>query len=85
MFIISIWLTTTAGRFLNDMVPLIAIFAGIITWFVIDKIDYKQMVKNIRSAGGGLHGLRRGIKLMHIFGVVLIAFIIILTKCFYCI
>jgi len=82
LFIISMWLTTTAGRFLNDMVPLIAIFAGFITWFVVDKIDYKQMVKNIRSAGGGLHGLRRGIKLMHIFGVVLIAFIIILPNVF---
>ena len=82
LFIISIWLTSTAGRFLNDMVPLIAIFAGIIIWFVIDKIDYKQMVKNVRSAGGGLHGLRRGIKLMHIFGVLLIAFIIILPNVF---
>ncbi|MCJ7572442.1 MAG: carboxypeptidase regulatory-like domain-containing protein, partial [Candidatus Thermoplasmatota archaeon] len=82
LFIINVWFTTTAGRFLNDMVPCIAIFAGFITWFVVDKIDYKQMVKNIRSAGWGLHGLRRGIKLMHIFGILLIAFIIILPNVF---
>lgn len=82
LFIVDLWLTSTAGRFLNDMVPLIAIFAGFIIWFVVDKIDYKQMIKNVRSAGGGLHGIRRGIKLMHIFGVVLIAFIIILPNAF---
>jgi dolichyl-diphosphooligosaccharide--protein glycosyltransferase len=82
LFIVNIWLAGTAGRFLNDIVPLIALFASFITWFVIEKIDYKQMVKNIRSAGGGLHGLRRGINLMHIFGVVFITFIVILPNVF---
>ena len=54
LFIIDIWLASTAGRFLNDMVPIIAILGGWITWFAISKIDYKQMFRNIRNAGGGL-------------------------------
>ena len=82
LFIIDLWLATTAGRFLNDMVPLIAILAGWITWYFVDKINYKQMLRNIKSAGGGLHGLRRGIKFLHIFGVVFLAFIVLLPSVF---
>ena len=82
LFIIDLWLTSTAGRFLNDMTPLIALFAGFVTWYFVDRVNYKQMVRNIKSAGGGLHGLRKGIKFMHIFGVILIAFVIILPNAY---
>ncbi|MCX6667456.1 MAG: glycosyltransferase family 39 protein [Euryarchaeota archaeon] len=80
LFLIDIWLTGTAGRFINDMVPLIALLGGWVVWMVVDKIDYKQMVRNIRSAGGGFHGLRRGVKILHIFGVLFIAFLVILPN-----
>ncbi len=80
LFVIDMWLTGTAGRFINDMVPLIALLGGWVVWIVVDKIDYKQMVRNIRSAGGGLHGLRRGVKILHIFGVLFIAFLVILPN-----
>ena len=82
LFIINIWLSSTAGRFLNDMVPLIAILGGWIIWVFIDWIDYKQMIRNIRSAGGGLHGIRRGIKFLHIFGILFIAFLVLLPNVF---
>lgn len=82
IFIIDLWLATTAGRFLNDMVPFIAILAGWITWYFVDKINYKQMLRNIKSAGGGFHGLRRGVKFLHIFGVVFLAFIVLLPSVF---
>jgi len=82
LFVIDLWLTSTAGRFINDMVPVIAILAGGITWFVIKKIDYKQMIRNIRNAGGGIHGIRRGVKLLHIFGILFIAFVVILPNVF---
>lgn len=80
LFIVELWLAGTAGRFLNDLVPLIAIFGGWIIWMIIDKIDYKQMIRNIKSAGGGLHGLRRGVKAFHIFGILFVAFLIILPN-----
>ncbi|MBN1280800.1 MAG: glycosyltransferase family 39 protein, partial [Candidatus Thermoplasmatota archaeon] len=82
LFIINIWLTSTAGRFLNDMVPLIALLAGYIVWYIIEKIDYKQMARNIRNAGGGLRGLRKGVKIYHLFGVLFVAFLIFLPNGF---
>lgn len=56
LFVIDSYLVTTAGRFLNDMVPVIAILSGWVIWFLISKIDYKQMARNIRNAGGGFRG-----------------------------
>jgi len=79
MFIVNLWLTGTAGRFLNDMVPWICILAGWVIIIAVNRIDYKQMLRNIKSAGGGLHGIRRGVKFMHVGGILFIAFI-----CFCC-
>ncbi|MCX6663146.1 MAG: glycosyltransferase family 39 protein, partial [Euryarchaeota archaeon] len=80
LFVIDIWLTSTAGRFLNDMVPLIALLAGWIIWFLISKIDYKQMARNIRNAGGGIRGIRKGVKIYHLFGVLFVAFLILIPN-----
>jgi len=80
LFVINIWLTSTAGRFLNDMVPLIALLAGWIIWYVISKVDYKQMARNIRNAGGGFRGIRKGVRIYHLLGVLFIAFLILLPN-----
>jgi len=77
LFIVDMWLAGAAGRFLNDMVPLIAILGGWIVFIVVDKIDYKQMLRNIRGAGGGFHGLRRGVKALHIIGILFIALLVV--------
>jgi len=82
LFVVNIWLAGTAGRFLNDMVPLIAILGGWIVWMFVDLVDYRQMLRNIRSAGGGIHGIRRGIKFLHVFGILFIAFVVILPSTF---
>jgi len=80
LFVINIWLTSTAGRFLNDMVPLIALLAGWMIWFLISKIDYKQMARNIRNAGGGIRGIRKGVRIYHVFGVLFVAFLILIPN-----
>ena len=82
VFLIEMWLSATAGRFLNDLVPLVALFSSYFTWYIIDKINYPEMIKIIRNVGGGLHGLRRGIKFIHVFGIILIALIIILPNAY---
>jgi dolichyl-diphosphooligosaccharide--protein glycosyltransferase len=82
LFIVDSYLVTTAGRFLNDMVPVIALLSGWIIWFLISKIDYKQMARNIRNAGGGFRGLRKGIRVYHILGVLFVAFLIIIPNGF---
>ncbi len=82
IFALDLWLAGTAGRFLNDMVPLIAILSGWIVWFIVDKIDYKQMIRTIRSAGGGFHGIRRGVKLLNVFGILFLAIIVVLPNAY---
>lgn len=82
LFLVDVWLASTAGRFINDLVPVIAILSAWIIWMVIEKIDYKQMIRNIKSAGGGIHGLRRGIKVFHISGILFIAFMIIIPNAY---
>jgi asparagine N-glycosylation enzyme membrane subunit Stt3 len=82
LFLINMWLTSTAGRFINDVVPVIAILGGWITFIVVDKIDYKQMLRNIRSAGGNIHGLRRGVKFLHVFGILFIAVLVIFPNAY---
>jgi len=82
LFITNIWLAGIAGRFLNDMVPVIVVLSGWIVWLFVEWIDYKQMLRNIKSAGGGFHGIRRGVKFLHVFGILFLALIVILPNVF---
>ncbi len=82
LFLINIWLAGTAGRFLNDIVPLIAILSAWIIWMVVVKVDYKQMLRNIRNAGGGLRGVRRGIKIYHLLGIAFVLLLVIMPNSF---
>jgi len=80
LFLVDVWLLGSAGRFINDLVPPVAILCGFVVWMVIDKIDYKQMIHNVRGAGGGLHGIRRGVKVLHIFGILFVALLVVLPN-----
>jgi hypothetical protein len=62
------------------MVPLVAILSGWIIWYVISKIDYKQMARNIRNAGGGFRGLRKGVRIYHVLGVLFVAFLVFIPN-----
>ncbi len=80
VFLITMWLVSIAGRFLNDLVPLIAILAAWIIIYIINKSDYKNMIRNIKNAGGGFRGIRRGISFLHIFGILFVALLVILPN-----
>ena len=80
VFLISMWLVSIAGRFLNDLVPLVAILAAWIIIYIINKSDYKNMIRNIKNAGGGFRGIRRGISFLHIFGILFVALLVILPN-----
>jgi len=81
MFIIYLWLTGTAGRFLNDMIPCIALFAGFTIFVLIEKINYKKMIRTIKSLGG-FKGIRKGVKFIHIVGILFISFLVIFPNVF---
>ncbi|MEM4257800.1 MAG: STT3 domain-containing protein [Candidatus Thermoplasmatota archaeon] len=82
LFLINIWLAGTAGRFLNDVVPVVALLAGFVIWYLIEKVNYSSMIKNIRHAGGGLRSLRKGIKMYQVLGVLFIFFLIMMPNVF---
>ncbi len=77
VFMVQIWLSSTAGRFLNDLVPLTALFAGWVTWVMIEKINFSEMVKTIRGIGGGWYGLKKAVKIRHIAGVVFLGLFVL--------
>jgi dolichyl-phosphooligosaccharide-protein glycotransferase len=79
-FVVTSWLNTVAGRFINDYVPLVAIFSAVVVYLLIEKIDYKGMVKKIRNAGGGFHGIRKSVRIYHILGVLFLAFVIMIPN-----
>jgi dolichyl-diphosphooligosaccharide--protein glycosyltransferase len=82
IFIVQLWLTGIAGRFLNDLVPFIALLSAWVIVYVVNKMDYKTMIRNIKSVGGGIRGLRKTVKFMHIFGILFIAFLVILPNAY---
>ena len=76
-FVVESWLLSKAGRFINDLVPSMAIFSGVIIWYILDKLKIAEMVKNFKGIGGGWYAIKRTIKLRHVFGVAFIAFFVI--------
>ncbi len=82
LFLIQIWFIGIAGRFLNDLVPYVALFSAWLLIYLIRKFDYGTMIKNIQSAGGGIRGLRKGVSFLHVFGVLFIALLVILPNAY---
>ncbi|MEF8878788.1 MAG: STT3 domain-containing protein [Candidatus Thermoplasmatota archaeon] len=79
LFVVNVWLISIAGRFITDMAPVIAIFAGFMIYKIVSWLNYPKMIRNIKSAGGGLHGFRRGVKPLHLVGVLFVAMVVILN------
>ena len=76
-FSVETWLVHQAGRFLNDLVPSMAILSAAIVWLTIEKTNFKEMVKNLKGLGGGWYGVKKAVKLRHIFGALFISFFVI--------
>lgn len=79
-FLIEAWLLSVAGRFLNELVPVMAILAGFVLWFAISKIDFSSMAKTLKSVGGGWYGIKKAVKVRHIAGAVTIACFLVLPN-----
>ncbi|MFO8078581.1 MAG: carboxypeptidase regulatory-like domain-containing protein, partial [Thermoplasmatota archaeon] len=76
LFLIQIWFIGIAGRFMNDLVPFVALFSAWLILALVRKFDYQTMIKNIKSAGSGIRGLRKGVNFLHIFGILFVAFLV---------
>ena len=76
VFVIEFWLTTTAGRFLNDLIPCIVLFSAFLTYVIIGRINYRKMINNIKKLSG-FAKIRKGIKLTQVGGVCFLLMMII--------
>jgi dolichyl-diphosphooligosaccharide--protein glycosyltransferase len=81
-FFLETHLLLSAGRFINDLVPHSAILSGFVIWYVIEKIDYKSIIRNIRGIGLSLRGLKKAIKFSHVAGVLFLAFLIVIPNAY---
>ncbi len=81
IFIIQIWFIGVAGRFINDLIPPIVLLSSWFIWLIIEKINYTSMIKSIKRVGG-LQGVRKGISFLHVFGILFIAFLLILPNAY---
>ena len=81
IFIIQIWFIGVAGRFINDLIPPIILLSSFFIWLIIDKIDYTAMIKGIKRVGG-VQGIRKGVSFLHVFGILFIAFLLILPNAY---
>ena len=76
-FAVESWLVHKAGRFLNDLVPSMAILSAAAIWFIIEKSKFAEMMKNLKGLGGGWYGIKKAVKLRHVFSVIFISFFVI--------
>lgn len=75
VFIVDLYLLTNSARFINDLIPGIVIFNAFFIMMFIDKIDYKKMIYTFRNTKR-----IRSIKLLHIAGILFIAFLVVLPN-----
>lgn len=74
--IIYLWLSTTAGRFVNDLIPFVAVLSAYFIFSILDKIDYKQLIKTYKAN----NSIRSSIRVKHIAGILLVAFLVVLPN-----
>ena len=68
IFFTQFWFTTVAGRFLNDLIPTVCVFAGFTIVLLLKKVDFKQMFQNMKALSG-FKKIRKGIKISHLMVV----------------
>jgi len=79
IFIVQIWFIGVAGRFINDLIPPLVLLSAWILWLIIDKLDYKSMIKSIKRVGG-FQGIRKGISILQVAVIVIIAVFLVLPN-----
>ncbi len=81
IFIIQIWFIGVAGRFINDLVPPLILLSAWIIWLIIDKVDYRSMIKNVKRVGG-LKGIRKGVSIAQVSIILIVALLLILPNAY---
>lgn len=74
----ALFMAASAVRFLFNAIPAFAVFGAFMIVWVIDWLDFGVIKRNM--AGAGWAGFRKGLRPMHVVGVVLIALFLVLPN-----
>jgi hypothetical protein len=75
--LVSMYMGIAAIRFMYNATPVFAILAGWVSWWVIEKLDYRRMIRVYRSMKGDfIKAIKYSVKLRHVTGVVFVVFLL---------
>ena len=81
---ISIYMASSAARFVFNASPAFAVSAGWVLAMIIDRIRFDEMVRSLRADHGGLYKtIRQSIKLKHVLGALFIVLMILVPNVWY--
>jgi len=76
LVVVEIWLLSTAGRFINDLVPLFAVLGAFAITFTFEKLNYKKAIATIKQVRG-FSGIKKATSISKIFGIVFIIMLLV--------
>jgi dolichyl-diphosphooligosaccharide--protein glycosyltransferase len=78
----AVYMAISATRFIFNAGPIFAIMSGWMVFAIIEKLDFRKMVKHYRSLKGGgyFYAMKKSVKLRHVVGVLFLAFMIVLPN-----
>ena len=78
---VALYFANTAVRFLFNAIPVFCVFAGFMTSWLIDWLDFGTVRKSLAAnQGNRWQGFRKGVRPLHIIAVVLVAFLFVLPN-----
>jgi dolichyl-diphosphooligosaccharide--protein glycosyltransferase len=81
---ISIYMASSAARFVFNASPAFAVSAGWVLGLIIDRLRFDEMVRNLRADHGGLwKTIRSSVKIRHVLGAVFIILMILVPNVWY--
>jgi len=80
IFLFNLWLTTSAGRFMNDFIPALAICGAYMTYRIVEKINISEMFEGLKHID--IKHFYKPIKITHITGVFFIVALLIFPNAY---
>lgn len=81
---ISIYMASSAARFVFNASPAFAVSAGWVLALIIDRLKFDEMVRSLRTDHGGIwKTVRSSVKIRHVLGAVFIILMILVPNVWY--
>ncbi|NOQ53405.1 MAG: hypothetical protein GQ558_02230, partial [Thermoplasmata archaeon] len=82
--LVSMYMAIAAIRFMYNATPVFAILSGWITWRIVERLDYKRMIRVFRSMKGDFFkAIKYSVKLSHVAGALFMVVLIIAPNIWY--